>query len=31
MLQALDETGWRLTDILVTHRHGDHVGGIPEV
>ena len=28
ILKALDETGWRLTDILVTHRHGDHVGGI---
>ncbi|MCJ2068834.1 hydroxyacylglutathione hydrolase [Methylobacterium sp. J-030] len=31
VLKALDETGWRLTDILVTHRHGDHVEGIPEV
>ncbi|WP_298960156.1 hydroxyacylglutathione hydrolase [uncultured Methylobacterium sp.] len=31
VLRALDETGWRLTDILVTHRHGDHVEGIPEV
>ena len=27
VLKALDETGWRLTDILVTHRHGDHVEG----
>ena len=26
---ALDETGWRLTDILVTHHHYDHVEGIP--
>ncbi len=25
---ALDETGWRLSDILVTHHHGDHTGGI---
>jgi hydroxyacylglutathione hydrolase len=25
---ALDETGWRLTDILVTHHHADHTGGI---
>ena len=28
ILKALDETGWRLTDILVTHRHRDHVQGI---
>jgi hydroxyacylglutathione hydrolase len=26
---ALEERGWRLTDILVTHRHADHVQGIP--
>ena len=25
---ALDEKGWRLTEILVTHRHADHVQGI---
>jgi hydroxyacylglutathione hydrolase len=25
---ALDRTGWTLTDILVTHRHRDHVQGI---
>ena len=31
VLRALDETDWRLTDILVTHRHGDHIAGIPEV
>lgn len=31
MLKALDETGWRLSDILVTHRHADHVEGIPAV
>lgn len=31
VLKALDETGWHLTDILVTHRHGDHIDGIPEV
>jgi hydroxyacylglutathione hydrolase len=28
---ALKETGWRLTDILVTHHHGDHTAGIPEL
>ncbi len=31
VLKALEERGWTLTDILVTHRHGDHVQGIPEV
>jgi hydroxyacylglutathione hydrolase len=25
---ALAATGWRLSDILVTHHHGDHTGGI---
>lgn len=25
---ALQTAGWRLTDILVTHHHGDHTGGI---
>jgi hydroxyacylglutathione hydrolase len=25
---ALAERGWRLTDILVTHHHADHTGGI---
>ena len=29
VLKALDETGWTLSDILVTHHHADHVGGIP--
>src|SRR5712691_6734657 len=28
---ALAATGWRLSDILVTHHHGDHTGGIPEL
>jgi hydroxyacylglutathione hydrolase len=28
---ALKSTGWRLTDILVTHHHGDHTGGIAEL
>jgi hydroxyacylglutathione hydrolase len=26
--QALDDTGWTLSHILVTHHHGDHTGGI---
>lgn len=25
---ALKQTGWKLTDILVTHHHHDHTGGI---
>jgi hydroxyacylglutathione hydrolase len=28
---ALKSTGWRLSDILVTHHHGDHTGGIKEL
>jgi hydroxyacylglutathione hydrolase len=28
---ALKETGWKLTDILVTHHHADHTGGIREL
>ncbi len=28
---ALRDTGWKLTDILVTHHHGDHTGGIAEL
>jgi hydroxyacylglutathione hydrolase len=28
---ALKETGWRLSDILVTHHHHDHTGGIEEL
>ena len=31
VLAALKETGWNLTDILVTHHHNDHIGGIREV
>ena len=29
--QALDREGWTLTDILITHHHGDHVGGVAEL
>ncbi|MGE0565387.1 MAG: hydroxyacylglutathione hydrolase [Pseudolabrys sp.] len=28
---ALKAAGWKLTDILVTHHHHDHVGGIEEL
>ena len=28
---ALKATGWTLTDILVTHHHGDHTGGIADL
>jgi hydroxyacylglutathione hydrolase len=28
---ALKRTGWRLTDILVTHHHNDHTAGIAEL
>ena len=31
VLAALDQCGLQLSAILVTHRHGDHVGGIPEL
>ena len=29
--EALQATGWKLTDILVTHHHGDHTAGIAEL
>ena len=28
ILAALDAEGWRLTDVLLTHHHQDHVGGL---
>src|ERR1700730_10604484 len=28
---ALAATGWKLSDILVTHHHGDHTAGIAEL
>ena len=31
IVRALEETGWRLSDILVTHRHADHVQAIPAI
>lgn len=30
-LAALKKRGWTLTDILITHRHGDHIDGVPEL
>ena len=31
VLAALAHMGWTLTDILVTHHHKDHIGGIDEL
>jgi len=31
IIKALEREGWTLTDILITHHHGDHVGGIAEL
>src|SRR6478735_6918612 len=31
ILAALAREGWQLTDILITHHHGDHVGGVAEL
>ncbi|EGP09520.1 hydroxyacylglutathione hydrolase [Bradyrhizobiaceae bacterium SG-6C] len=31
IIAALEREGWKLTDILVTHHHADHVGGIAEL
>src|SRR5262245_58300226 len=25
---ALQRRGWRLTDLLITHHHGDHIAGV---
>lgn len=29
ILDALEETGWRLTDVFVTHHHYDHIEAVP--
>ena len=31
ILTALEETGWRLTDVLLTHHHYDHVDALPDI
>ncbi|EHR00030.1 hydroxyacylglutathione hydrolase [Bradyrhizobium sp. WSM471] len=31
IVRALEREGWQLTDILITHHHGDHVGGVAEL
>ncbi len=31
IIKALDREGWTLTDILITHHHHDHVGGVAEL
>jgi hydroxyacylglutathione hydrolase len=31
IVNALEREGWKLTDILITHHHGDHVGGVAEL
>lgn len=31
VLAALKRRGWRLTHVLCTHHHNDHIGGVPQV
>ena len=31
IMKVLEQEGWRLTDILITHHHGDHVGGVAQL
>ncbi len=31
VLEVLDRLGWKLTHVLTTHHHNDHVGGVPEL
>ncbi|WP_415234382.1 hydroxyacylglutathione hydrolase [Pseudorhodobacter sp.] len=31
ILAALSTRGWRLTDVLLTHHHWDHVDGLPDL
>ena len=30
-IAALNERGWTLSDVLITHHHADHIQGVPEV
>jgi hydroxyacylglutathione hydrolase len=31
IITTLEREGWKLTDILITHHHHDHVGGVAEL
>src|SRR5260370_17592287 len=31
VIKVLEREGWTLTDILITHHHGDHVGGVAQL
>jgi hydroxyacylglutathione hydrolase len=31
ILEELDRRGWRLSDIWITHHHGDHIGAVDEL
>jgi hydroxyacylglutathione hydrolase len=31
IVAALEQENWQLTHVLVTHKHGDHIEGIPEL
>ena len=31
VIKALEREGWTLTDVLITHHHGDHAGGVAEL
>jgi hydroxyacylglutathione hydrolase len=31
IIRALEREGWTLTDVLITHHHHDHVGGVAEL
>lgn len=31
VLEVLSRLGWKLTHVLTTHHHNDHVGGVPEL